>query len=47
MASSAQRTQRVRERKLRRRGQARKNDLENKGTTPTAEVLFKVQPKNG
>lgn len=45
MASAAQKTQRVRERKLRRRGQDRKNALENNGTTPSADKLFQVQKK--
>jgi hypothetical protein len=47
MASACQKTMRVRERKLRRRGQDRKNALENHGTTPSVEALFKVQPKKG
>jgi hypothetical protein len=43
MPSPAKQTNTVRERKLRRRGKARKNALENAGTTRSREELFKVQ----
>ena len=43
MASSMKQSNTVRERKLRRRGKARKNALNNHGTTLTREELFKVK----
>jgi hypothetical protein len=43
MPSPAKQTNTVRERKLRRRGKARKNALNNGGTTQPREDLFKVQ----
>lgn len=43
MPSPAKQTNTVRERKLRRRGQWRKNRLENEGTTLSRSELFKVK----
>jgi hypothetical protein len=43
MSSPSKQTNIIRERKLRRRGRARKNALENKGSTKSAAELFKVQ----
>ena len=43
MASAMKQSTTVRERKLKRRGRARKNHLENHGTTKSAAVLFKVK----
>jgi len=43
MPSPAKQTNTVRERKLRRRGKARKNALNNVGTTLSRGDLFKVQ----
>lgn len=43
MASSSKKTETVRERKMRRRGQAAKNARKNHGTSKPLEELFKVQ----
>ena len=43
MVSKTRKTKRVRKNKARSAGQKRKNALNNSGTTPTAEELFKVQ----
>lgn len=43
MASSMKQSNTIRERKLRRRGKARKNALNNKGTTLSLADLFKVK----
>ncbi len=43
MASACKQTETVRHRKLRTRGKARKNALENRGTTKTRTELFAVK----
>lgn len=43
MPSPAKQTETVRERKLKRRGQWRKNRVANEGTTKSREELFKVK----
>jgi len=43
MASSMKQSNTIRERKLRRRGKARKNALNNSGTTQSVAELFKVK----
>lgn len=45
MVSKTTRTEAIRQRKARTRGRARKNALENHGTSLPREELFKVQPK--
>ncbi len=43
MASACKQTQTVRNRKLRTRGKARKNALENRGTTKPRAELFAIK----
>jgi hypothetical protein len=45
MASAMKQNETIRHRKLKRRGRARKNRLENEGTTLTRAELFKVKEK--
>ena len=42
MASPTNKTETIRKSKARKRGRARKNALQNHGSTKTAVVLFKV-----
>lgn len=44
MVSPTKQTWRIRDNKKKNQGRKRKNTLENKGSTPTHEELFKVQP---
>ena len=43
MVSNTNRTETIRERKRRRSGRKRKNNLENHGTTPSQKALFAVK----